>query len=260
EIDLLTGQTLKLDAKMSVGAVATSVQVTDIIPLIDTESALVTHSVSRQEIESLPKSRTFQHLAITAPGVNAGEIEGGFQVNGASSAENTFIIDGVATESAIDGRSRQNAPPEYIEEIQIRTAGVEALYGGSLGGVISAVTKSGGDAFHGEAWFYYDGASLSAGPARRLTLDPRDNKSVAYYQDEKGTNNQYEPGFSLGGPIKKDLLYFFTSWSPRWTRQDESYRFSNGSEPGAIARDRTLWSGFNKISFDPTRRIRTNVS
>jgi outer membrane receptor protein involved in Fe transport len=75
-----------------------------------------------------------------------------------------LTIDGIDIESAIDGRSRQNAPPEYIEEIQVRTGGIEPVYGGALGGVISAVTKSGGDAFHGDAWFYYDGNSLSAAP------------------------------------------------------------------------------------------------
>ena len=260
EIDIPSGQTRKLDAKMTVGGGATTVQVIGAVPMIETETALVTHSVPQQELERLPKSRTFQYLAITAPGVNAGEIEGGIQVNGASSAENTFSIDGIATESAIDGRSRQNAPPEHLEEIQIKTAGIEAAYGGSLGGIISAVTKSGGDAFHGNAWFYYDGASLSASPERRLTLDPRDNRSVAYYQDEQGRNNQFEPGFSLGGPIRKDMLYFFTSWSSRWTRQEQTFRFGNGADTGVISRDRTFMSGFNKISFTPTRRIRTNLS
>ena len=75
--------------------------------------------------------------------MNQGEIEGGFQVNGASGAENAFTVDGVVTNSLINGSSRQNTVFEYIQEVQVKTTGIPAEYGGALGGVISAVTKSG---------------------------------------------------------------------------------------------------------------------
>jgi len=51
-------------------------------------------SVSAEEFDRLPKTRSFQSIALTSPSVNAGEIEGGFQVNGASGSENTFTVDG----------------------------------------------------------------------------------------------------------------------------------------------------------------------
>ena len=169
----------------------------------------------------MPKARSFQGIALTAPGVNSGEIEGGFQVNGASGAENSFTVDGVVTNSLIDGRSRQDTVFEYLQEVQVKTSGIDAEYGGALGGVISAVTKSGGNQFSGEGHYYYIGNGLSAGPIERIQLSPVDNTTVFHVQDDKQKNNRNEFGGSIGGPIVKDRLFFFGSVSPRFVRRDQ---------------------------------------
>ena len=152
DVSILLGKTLKVDAPLKVGDFAEVVQVTaEDAPAIDLRSTLVAHNVTAEEIDRLPKGRSFQSIALTAPSVNSGEIEGGFQVNGASGAENAFTVDGVVTNSLINGQSRQNTVFEYLQEVQVKTAGIGAEYGGALGGVISAVTKSGGNTFRGEA-------------------------------------------------------------------------------------------------------------
>jgi hypothetical protein len=259
-VDVLVGRNLKLDITLKPGGPATAVQVTDFRASVDTQNSSVIFQMPKDQFELLPRGRTFQSLAILAPRVQSGEIEGGIQINGASSAENAFVIDGVATGSVIDGQSRQNAPFEYIQEVQVQTAGVEAGYRGGLGGIISAVTRSGGDAFHGNAWFYYSGDALNSAPPRRLVLDPADNRTVSYQQDSKTEARGLEPGFSLGGPIRRDFAYFFTAWSRRWNRQEQSYGFSNGAEPGVIPRERKSLSGFNKISIEPASRVRGNLT
>jgi hypothetical protein len=259
-VDILSAQTLRLDVTLKPGPVTAAIQVIESTLLIDLQSSTVVHHIPQEEFDSLPKSRTFQSLAVLTPTIHAGEIEGGLQVNGASGAENAFVIDGIATTSGIDGRSRQNAVFEYLSEVELKTAGFEAEESGALGGVISAVTRSGGGRFHGSAWLYYSGGGLSAAPVRRLVLDPLDNRSVTYVQDGKSQSRAYEPGFSLGGPIKGDKLYFFTSWSPRWVQQDTPFNFSSGAEAGTIRRDQTFYSGFNKISFEPSQRVRGHVS
>jgi hypothetical protein len=260
DINILAAQTFKLDVTLKAGPVTTTIQVVDDVPLIDPLSAVVVHAIPQEEFEELPKGRSFQSLAITAPGVNTGEIEGGIQVNGASGAENAFLIDGIVTTSAIDGRSRQNAVFEYLSELQIKTAGVEADYAGALGGVITAITRSGGNAFHGDVWYYHNGDRFAAAPPQRLVLDPTDNLTVSHIQDQKNRTRAHEAGFSFGGPIRQDRLFFFTSWSPRWNRQTFSYNFSNGTEPGTLQREQTFWSGFNKISFEPSSRVRGHLS
>ena len=106
-------------------------------------------------------------------------------MNGASGAENAFTVDGVDTTSLINGSSRQNTVFEYIQEVQVKTTGIPAEHGGALGGVISAVTKSGGNIFTGETHYYFGGSSLNAGPVKRLVLDPADEETVGYVQDKK---------------------------------------------------------------------------
>ena len=124
------------------------------VRLVDANSATVGHTVTAEEINRLPKTRTFQSIALTAPSLTHGDIEGGIQVNGASGAENAFTVDGVDTTSIINGSSRQNTIFEYIQEVQVKTTGIPAEYGGALGGVISAVTRSGGQIFNGEIHYY----------------------------------------------------------------------------------------------------------
>ncbi len=255
QVDVLVAQNLKLDITLQPGALATTIQVTGAAPSLDTQNSSVVFQIPKDQFELLPRSRSFQSLAILAPQVNTGEIEGGIQINGASAAENAFLIDGVATGSAIDGRSRQNAPFEYLQEVEIQTAGVEARYSGALGGIVSTVTRSGGNTFHGNAWVYYSGDSLNAAAPKRLVLDPTDNLTVTYQQDARNKSRGTEPGFSLGGPIRMNRAWFFTSWSPRFARQDQPYAFSNGTETGTIRRDRRSMSGFNKISLEPASRV-----
>ena len=120
-----------------------------------------------------------------APSVNQGAIEGGLQVNGASGSENQFTIDGVATNSLLNGQSRQDTVFEYLQGIQVKTVGIPAEFGGALGGVISAVTKSGGNTFRGEGHYYYLGACLAPRPVKRLVVSPVDERSVSYFQDPK---------------------------------------------------------------------------
>ena len=95
DVVLLLGKTLAIDSALKVGGVKEAVSVTAESPLIDTKSTTIAHNVTAEEIERIPKGRSFQNLAFASPSVNTGEIEGGIQVNGASGAENSFTIDGV---------------------------------------------------------------------------------------------------------------------------------------------------------------------
>ncbi len=223
DVIVLLGRAFDLNAELRVGGVAETVQVTAESPLIDTRSTLVAHNVTAEEFDRIPKGRSFQSVAMTAPSVNSGIIEGGLQVNGASGSENQFTVDGVATNSLLNGQSRQDTVFEYLQEVQVKTVGIPAEFGGALGGVISAVTKSGGNTFRGEGHYYYFGSGLSAGPVERLVLSPVDDLTVAYVQDNEQVNNNHEVGGSLGGPIVRDRLFFFGSYSPRLVRRTNEY-------------------------------------
>ena len=256
DVSVVLGRTFQLDAQMRVGELTETVQVTaEASPLVDQRSTLIAHNVTAEEFDRMPKGRSFQSIAFTAPSVTQGEIEGGFQVNGASGAENSFTVDGTVTNSLINGESRQNTVFEYLQEVQVKTSGISAEYGGALGGVVSAVTKSGGNTFRGETHYYYEGSKLSAGPVKRLVLDPTTETSAFFVQDRENPNNQNEFGGSVGGPIVRDRLFFFGSYSPRNEQRTNDYQYTDGTN----SIDRDIWrqQAFGKLSYS-TRRFNAN--
>ena len=260
DVLVLLGKTADFPATLKVGGLTEVVTVTsDTKTQVDLHSTTVAHNVTAEEFDRMPKTRSFQGIALTSPGVNQGDIEGGFQVNGASGAENSFTVDGVSTNSLLYGSSRQDTVFEYLQEVQVKTGGIAAEYGGALGGVISAVTKSGGNRYSGEAHYYYSGNSISASPVQRLQLSPLDDTTVLNVQDDKQKNNRNEVGGSLGGPILRDKLFFFASASPRFINRTNNYLFSNGTEPGSIPLDQTTTQAFGKVTY-AARRVVANGS
>ena len=259
DVNVLLGRAFGLDAQMKVGALTETVQVTGAAALVDVRSTVVQHNVTAEEFNLIPKARSFQSIAMTAPSVNQGEVEGGIQVNGASGAENQYTVDGVSTNSLVNGSSRQNAVFEYLQEVQVKTTGIPAEYGGALGGVISAVTKSGGNVFHGETHYYYEGSKIGAGPVDRLVLSPVNDVSVDFFNEGKQPTHRNEVGGSLGGPIMKDRVFFFASVSPRFSHQTREYKFSNGADTGELERKDTAMSAFGKVTY-ANNRLRADLS
>lgn len=203
DVALGLGKTFRVNASMTVASSEQTVQVTYSVPLIDTTNTTMANNITAEEFDRLPKARSFQGLAVISTSVNTGAIEGGIQVNGASGAENNFTVDGISTTSLINGQSRQDAAFEILQEVQVKTGGISAEFGGAMGGVISAITKSGGNAFHGDVHYYLSGNSLNAGPVKRLLLSPTDQMTTKYHQDVKQKNNLNEFGYTLGGYLSR---------------------------------------------------------
>lgn len=258
DVTVLVGKNSNITVSMKVGSTTETVEVSAAAAVIDTSSTMVAHNVTSDELDSLPKGRDFTGVAIFSPSVNTGQIEGGYQINGASGAENSYYIDGVATNSMIDGSARQSATFDYIQEVQVKTTGLDAEYGGALGGVVSAITRSGGNAFHGDMHFYYFGNKLGAGPVKRMQIEPDSRDSFKYIQDAKDKNDNFEFGGQLGGPIVQNRLFFFTAASPRWQKRSRDYTFADG--PGQMKASANQMNWFNKISFEPASRVRMNFT
>lgn len=259
---LLLGSTATVNANMPVGGVTETVQVVAETPLIDLRTTTSQRSIPAEEFDIIPKGRSFQALATALPSVNAGELEGGFQVNGASAGENSFLVDGVPVNSQINGAQRQDAVFEYLQEVQVKSTGLEAEYGGALGGVISAVTKSGGNSFRGSLFGHFSGSGLTSsnGADRRLVIDPATQNSASIIQDDGQTFSRNEYGGSIGGPIVRNNLFFFGSASPRVLKQTREYRVNNGTETASVDRDQTNWSAFGKITYAPAGGLQLNFS
>jgi hypothetical protein len=254
-------ETAPVDVSMRVGALTETVQVLAETPLIDPGQTTRQRSIPAEQFEIIPKGRSFQSLATALPSVNQGELEGGIQVNGASAGENNFTIDGVPVISLIHGNQRQDAVFEYLQEVQVRSSGLEAEYGGAMGGVISAITRSGGNLFKGSIYEHYNGSWLQShnGIAQRLVIDPVTQNSASILQDDAQDMNRNEFGGSLGGPIVRDRLFFFGAVSPRLEKLSRDYTLTSG-ETVTVERDRRTYSTFGKVSYVPTSRLQLSFA
>ena len=258
---VLLGATAPVNSKLSPAGLQAEVVVVAQATTIDVVTTTRQRNIPAEEFDSIPKGRSFQSLVAALPSVNQGELEGGIQVGGASAGENLFTVDGVAVNSQINGGQRQDAVFEYLQEVQVKTSGLEAEFGGAIGGVISAVTKSGGNTFHGTFFEHYSGSALSAnnGVAKRLVIDPATQNTASIIQDDGQKSNRNEVGFSMGGPIVRDRLFFFGSASPRFDQLDRDYTLTDNSTV-TLNRSRTTMSLFGKVTWAPTSRLRANLS
>jgi hypothetical protein len=167
-------------------------------------------NIGAEQIAMLPKGRDFTTVVTSSPGVKAEAFTGGIQIDGASGSENRFVIDGVDTTNALNGLSGQAFVTDFLEEVQVKSAGYAAEYGGALGGVINAITKSGTNEFHGWLGAYYSNSSLNGD--ERPTQYEAD--ATGYRTFAKDDDVRIEPGFGLGGPILKENLWFYVGYNP----------------------------------------------
>src|SRR4029450_1935098 len=107
--------------------------------------------VLHEQLPLLRHGRDFTSLVTQAPGANAESKLGGLSIDGASAGENRYIIDGIETTDLQDGTSGKNLNVDLVEEVQVKSSGYTAEYGGALGGVINTVTKSGSSRVPGAA-------------------------------------------------------------------------------------------------------------
>ena len=121
EVILLVGRTVKLEPKLTVGALDQVVTVSDAAALIDTGGVAIAHNITSEEFNRLPKARSFQGLVLTSPSVNAGEVEGGrvaFAMLGVCAADGRS---GCADRSCSGGPARDGAGPEYGDHLYERS-------------------------------------------------------------------------------------------------------------------------------------------
>ena len=192
-------------------ALRESVFVSAETPFVDTTSTTAVSDYASNVIIHLPLDRNYADVALGHPGTvtDHGSSQGrsiSLAINGSTSAESQWSIDGINTTNVMLGVQGKAYNNEAVQEVEVKTGGFQAEYGRSVGGVINVVTKSGGNALHGDAFFYYDDSSLQA---NRVFVDGVDSTlsgmKLADYQ-------RYDYGADLGGSLLKDRLWFFGAY------------------------------------------------
>lgn len=211
-IELVVSQVARFDFTLHPGSTRQTVEVSAATPPLDTSTASLGQVIDTKPIEELPlNGRNFLQLARLSTGVfnpKPGDRTapgGGFAANGVRSQLNNFMLDGVDNnEKIVDQQSSSpvviQPSVDALQEFKVETNNFSAQYGYSAGAVVNATIKSGTNRFHGDLFEFLRNDLFDA---RSFFLSPSAAKPPLQ-------QNQF--GATIGGPIRRNKLFFFGSW------------------------------------------------
>ncbi len=222
DLSVEAGDRARADIQLKVGAESAVVEVTATTPLLQADSATVSSTVTAKAVQDLPlNGRNFVQLVQIVPGANEGPGNGltsggrpddrrqtaSFSVNGQDDTLNNYTIDGIDDNERIIGTIGVRPIVEAIDEITVQTNNYTAEAGRTAGGVVSIVTRTGANQFHGTAYEFFRN-------------DIFDARNVLQTSGNKPELRQNQFGGSIGGPIYKNRTFFFGDY--------EGFREVNG--------------------------------
>jgi hypothetical protein len=243
QILVRAGQTTSIPFTMSVAGLTEVVQVTAASPVVDVKSATSGQDITLQLTESLPTGRSYQSYLQLVPGVlpddqtsggnpaarsgmNYSDIRGAMGV----STDNVYYFDGMNVTDPVTGTFGANLNTEIIQEQKVITGGIPAEYVGATGLISNVVTKSGSNAWHGSANYFFQNSDLVA-----------ENKNGAALEFSTKDN-----AYTFGGPFMRDKAWFFGSY--RYTnRGDDVTTLDTNQFMRSV--DNTQHQGFAKGSW-----------
>jgi hypothetical protein len=305
---LEVGHLPTIDLTLKVGEVKTIVEVSTEGPMIDTTTTTTLTNIPTEVLQDVPHGTTFQSVIQFAPsasneplmgstamgngtgatspgnGSNGGSV--GYSIAGGSDSENSYLIEGQETANLIGGYSHTSVPMDFIDEVQVKSSGIEAEYGGALGGVINVIMKKGTSQYHGSVFAQFESQALDAGPSSRTVYDasggPTTNAWVGYsasyvgitdapfqsYQPAADHHSDFLPGFVFGGPLLpiipklRDRIFFIAGFNPDANRIERKLNFGSATSGGAglgivpfSQNTNTLYT-YGRIDAEITRKIR----
>jgi hypothetical protein len=257
-LNIEVGHLPTVDITMEVGATAEVVEVTSAAPVIDVTTNTNQTNLTSEALQEQPHGYSFQSVIQYAPmarneplaggsagmtGNAGGSLPGsagnglgnGFSIGGAADSESTYLVEGQDTENISGGASNANVPFQFIQEVQVKTSGIEAEHGGALGGVVNVVMKKGSNGFHGSFFGTYESNGPDANQTNPfLRYDPTppaallaagEDPDPQQYTAQQDHFKIVQPGFTVGGPILKDRLWFFVGFAPQINTRARNVNF-----------------------------------
>jgi outer membrane receptor protein involved in Fe transport len=208
-VTLTVGGRLGEDFQLQVGEITTKVEVTEGVAPVELETQTQSEVISQAQIRELPNltRNPYQFVALSGnvSDVGLGTRGAGVAINGQRESSTNILLDGGSNNDEFSGAIGQQIPLDAVQEFSVLTSNFTAEYGRASGGVVNVVSKSGSNEFHGTAYEFNRVSDLS---------------SNSYVNNSNGipksvfVRNQF--GYSFGGPIKKNKLFFFSS--TEWAR------------------------------------------
>ncbi|MDR3762868.1 MAG: TonB-dependent receptor [Acidobacteriota bacterium] len=293
-ITIEVGHLPTLDLTLKVGSQSTVVEVTAEAPLIDVTTSTTATNITNDVVQDVPHGRSFQSVIQFAPaarneplagqtGGTGGSLPGssgnglgyGYSVGGASDSENAYLVEGQDTENISAGYSKANVPFEFVQEVQVKTSGIEAEHGGALGGVVNVIMKKGSNNWHGQLFGNYESAATDASPHNYLRYDPNGvvnygtggnagfDEDIQYYQPKQDHFRNIQTGGVIGGPIVKDRLWVAAGLAPQYVSDSRAVDFSSQDASLGVqtfTQDTQFYYGMLRFDAAITSKIRAFAS
>lgn len=253
-VQVAVGSRNEVSAQLAVSTNSVTVEVTGTgqAAEVNTESQTLSQTITAKQIELLPTSPTRNPYALVGISGNVAEDSSsargaffngssyGFAINGLRSASTDILLDGGENVDAYTASVGQAIPLDSVQEFSVLTNNFTAEYGRASGGVINLVTKSGTNNFHGSAYEYNRVSALSSNTYQNNANDQPKSPF---------TRNNF--GFSLGGPIIKNKLFFFNN--AEWIRVRSSANTDEtiidpASIPTLAPASQAFYSQFGKLA------------
>jgi len=264
-----------VDLTMKVGQVSTVVEINENeAPLIDETTTTTLTNIPQQALQNLPHGTSFQSVIQFAPAARQEPLMGmseysngngngatspgngsnggafGFSIGGGSDSENSYLVEGQETADIIGGFSHTNVPMDFISEVQMKTSGVDAQYGGAMGGVVNVILDKGTDHWHGTVFTTFQDGAMNGSPAVRLRYDPTSagtptawgqiDPAAQDYQPIRPKTSDLFPGLTAGGPLIGLLPSLFKVPDSAYSNLAKRIFFFGGYNPEFNAFERTL--------------------
>lgn len=223
----------QFSAELKMSTIAETVTVSAELPVVDKTQTASQTNVDSKFTQKLAVGRNYFAMMAMAPGVNQ-NTSGNANVHGALTSNNIYMFDGVDTTDTATGTFGQNFNYEAIQEVNVNTGNFSAEYGRASGGVVSVVTKSGGNDFHGSA------KAIATNDQWNGQNYQKNQVSGASLARTKFDQVQWREAATLGGPFFKDHLWFFGSYELAKTTSASAQTF--GGENYQQTTDAKIWN------------------
>ncbi len=239
-IRVYINKTTKITLKMEIKPYEQTVEVTAEAPVMDVTTSTQAVNIDKDFMEKLASGGLSYQDAVTLVG---GVVGGGNpQVHGGTKMDNVYLMDGVDTTDSLTGTFGSNINEDAIDEVEIQTGGFQAEYGRALGGIVNAITKSGGNNFSGSL---------------RIEYENNQWEETSFYSRQKPEKRTlWIPTLTFGGPIIKDKLWFFITG--RYIKESDSIRAITGpyddpQNPSGKVDTGSEWLfPYAKLTFQPS--------
>jgi len=299
DLILEVGHLPSVDITLEVGTATEIVEVSGETLQIDVTTTHTLTNITPDVIKDVPHGLSFQSVIQFAPAARNEPLEGnnapggtgagamtrpgsgggspgntsngggfGYQVGGGADSENRYLVEGQDTANVAGGYSHSDVPFDFIDEVQIKSSGIEAEYGGAMGGVVNVIMKRGGNSWHGSLGADFSTDALTANNNNPfLYYNPKDNgnstlgidpQAVTYTQ-QKNHYRYVQPLFTAGGPILRDRLFLFLGADPKYTSTALKVNFGpnqNNAGLQTFNQDQQTYFTTARLDAAVTQRIR----